>query len=361
MLAALVAAAWGQAAPETQWTPVLQLRERARWDGAGALEQRARLGLEVERLAVSARVVLEDVRAWEVSPDVLTPSGAGPALSEGWIHVEGHLTRNVGAEATVGRQPVTFHEGRILGEDAFEPSGRRLDAVRVLGRAAPFAVEYVQAHDFDGPDGPERGVSALRAGASGENPVTTWVADGLWVLGGQDDGAAASTFGGYARFDTGRLRSRVDGYVQPGESGSGSLVGVSGGWVFGPNERLVVHARWESTSGDRGGARWRPVLGDSRRFQGLLDVYADPDTRPDGVSALQLAVESRPVPALALSAVALHFVSADAALPMGAELDAAVTWWFSPFAKLRAAGGGFLSDGGDAERLFGYVELDASF
>lgn len=359
MLAALVTAAWAQAAPEIAWSPVLELRERALHDGALTVEQRARLGFDVERLGVSARVTFEDVRGWTESDGAVLATAGGPTLGEGWLRLEGDLTRNVGAVATIGRQPVTIHEGRILGEDPFAGEARRLDAARIVARGAPFQLEYVHARRFDDTVG--RGLHVARVGASHENPVTTWVADGLWVIDLSDVQAPLTTLGAYGRFDSGRLRTRVDGYLQDGGDTAAGLFGASAGWVFGPNERLVVHARAELLTGDADGGRWRPVHGDTRTFQGLLDVYADPAARPDGLSNLQLVVDVRPTPSLALGATAHGFAARTAPGPLGVELDGRVSWWFSPFARLHAAGGWFRPADGDADRLLGYVELDATF
>ncbi len=372
----LAGVAWGQAAPAVIWSPVLEVRHRGITEDAdpadavatqGRVEQRARVGMEVARLGVSARVTFQDVRFWDVASGAVTPKAFAPALADGWVRVEGHLTRNVGAIATVGRQTVVLDEGRILGEDPLSAGSRHLDAVRVVGEVEPVCVEYVHARRFVGEDAP-RGyrVQMVRVGARGENPVTTWVADGFWV---EDDGPVdtrTSTFGTYLRFDSGRWRGRMDGYLQAGEAGVGSLVGLSAGWVFGPNERLVTHARYDHLSGTNtaaGTAAWSPVLGDSRRFNGLLDRFADPANRPDGLSDAQVVVEARFGPPLSTRLVAHQFRSARDGALYGHELDARAAWSFSPFAALAFEGGWYAPDAatGDAHALFGYVELDATF
>ncbi len=396
MLAVLVIAApvaWAQAAPAIEWQPVVEVRQRASLtepsvaDGqpaSGLVEQRARVGLEVSRLGVSARVSFQDVRTWTLETGPVTPEAFAPTIAEGWVRVEGDLTRNVGAVATVGRQKVVIHEGRIVGEDDFSAAGRFLDAVRIVGRAAPVSVEYVEARRFgDREDPMGYGARVVRVGASGENPVTAWVADALWVEDARGTDEATSTLGTYLRFDSGRWRGRADGYLQYSGAGTATLLGLSAGWVFGPNERLVAHLRYDALSSgdddagaglsgggftggvtaDGGAAAWRPVLGDTHQFNGLLDRFAAPGTRPGGLSDLQLRVDARPAPQLALGFVGHRFWSPLERALAGTELDASAAWAFSPFASARAVGGWYAPDSPDADvqRLFGYVELDATF
>ncbi|MDP2314938.1 MAG: hypothetical protein Q8P41_18710 [Pseudomonadota bacterium] len=385
LLAHLVGAAWAQDAPPVEWSPLLQVRQRllvgdrdATDDLAAGLSvsQRARLGLGVRRLGVSARVSFQDVRKWTATSDIAAPSAFLPSIAEGWVRVEGDLTRNVGAVATLGRQPLTLHEGRILGADEFSPEGQFFDAFRVEGRLSPVSIEYVNARRFLDPDQDPLGlgVNVFRLGASAENPMTAWTADAVWVVDARRTAETTSTAGVWLQFDTGRWRGRAEGYLQSSQAGTGTLVGLSGGWVFGPDERLVVYARYDGLSGDAldasgnavpgGAAAWQPVLGDSRRFQGLLGRFDGPeDSDGRGLADAHLVVEARVGRPIATSLAFHRFWSPLDGGGFGNEIDGTARWSFSPFATAGLGGAWFAPDAAfdRTHRLFAYLELDAAF
>jgi hypothetical protein len=380
VLAVLVTAGlgWAQEAPPSVWEPIVQVRQRLTLtddpvtDVEGEIGQRALLGLEVHRTIVSARVSFQEVRRWTAARSgVVPPGGFAPTIAEGWAHVEGSLTRNIGAELTVGRQAIRIHEGRILGDDDFSLDGQFFDAVRVEGRAAPFSVEYINARRFLGADEDPLGlgVNVLRGGASGENPVTSWVADGLWVVDARHTSATTSTIGAYARLDTGRWRGRAEGYVQTSAAGTGTLIGLDAGWVFGPDERLTVRVRYDGISGDPsagagGRTAWQPVLGDSHTFNGLMDRFATPaDSDQRGLADAQVEIEAHPAPQLLADVTAHRFWSPLDGGAFGGEIDASGRWSFSPFASAGLGGAWFVPDPSfdGSSRLYGYMEIDVAF
>ncbi len=387
MLLPLVAPAAAQAVPTLVWEPVVELRQRLNLldngsgdDVAREIALRARLGIEVRRTVVSARVSFQELREWSgAASGLVSQGGFTPTIAEGWARVEGTLTGNIGAEITVGRQPIRVNEGRIVGEDNFRLEGQFFDAVRIVGTALPFSIEYVNARRFltEGEDPLGFGVNVLRAGAQGENPMTAWVIDGLWVVDARKTAATTSTTGAYVRFDTGRFRGRAEGYLQVSAAGTGSLMGLHGGWVVGRNERLVVHLRYDGISGDSipggtadGRAAWQPVLGDSHSFGGLMERFAEPeDSGGQGLAHAQLALDSRPAPQLHGTFVVHRFWSPLADVGLGTEVDATATWAFSPFAAVRVGSAWFEPDPSfslstapaPARRLYGYLELDVSF
>ncbi|MDP2309523.1 MAG: hypothetical protein Q8P18_26105 [Pseudomonadota bacterium] len=380
LLVTLPRAAWAQEAPAIEWAPLLEVRQRLLIEEADAgdaedprlsVAQRARLGFGVRRLGVSARVSFQDVRRWTATSDVAAPPAFLPSIAEGWVRLEGDVTRNVGAIATIGRQPLTLHEGRILGEDDFSAEGQFFDAVRLVGRLSPVSVEYVNARRFLDPEAEPLGfgVNVFRFGASAENPVTAWTADLVWVVDARRTAETTSTAGAWLRFDTGRWRGRAEGYLQTSASGTATLVALSGGWVFGSNERLVVFARYDGLSGgtptgEKGPTAWQPVLGDSRRFNGLLGRFTEPADNDDrGLSDAHLVVEARLAPSLATT-IALHqFWSPLDGGWYGGEIDGTARWSFSPFAVAGLGGAWFAPAAGsdDTHRLFAYLELDVAF
>jgi len=140
-------------APETiavgdwQLAPVVDVRLRGEFrqdidalDKALILE-RARLGVDVTRGPLEARVVMQDARALDVADGV--PPVAGPVpvavtgAYEAWVGA--HTASASPSFIRAGRQPVTWGEGRLLGSAEWSPTGRSLDAVRgrlVVGDAA---------------------------------------------------------------------------------------------------------------------------------------------------------------------------------------------------------------------------------
>ncbi len=124
--------------------PVVEVRVsgegRHDLDGAdhGSLVERARLGAEAERGPVGVRLVLQDARVWNLgagSAPLGQPGGlAQTGAYEAWVdaHTDGARPDFL----RVGRQAVTWGEGRLLGASDGSPTGRTLDAARarlVLG------------------------------------------------------------------------------------------------------------------------------------------------------------------------------------------------------------------------------------
>ena len=368
MLAGVVSA-WAQEPSAVAWAPVVELRQRLTvGDTAQDIGVRARVGLEVSRRSVTARVSLQALQSWTALEDgAVVPVGGPPELAEGWARVSGELTRNIGAELTVGRQALVVHEGRLLGPDDFTLGGQFLDALRLEARARPFSFEYVNARRFDIDDSLGLGVNVLRGGASIDGPITRWTTDLVWVVDGRRTDAVSSTAGLYARLETGRLRGRVEAYLQPRPDGTGSFVGLSGGWVFGPNERWIVELRYDGASGDTSGelratSAWRPVLGNSHTFNGLLDRFTEPDDDDGrGLADAQLYVQVRPIPQITARMEVHHFRSPLDTAPYGTEADLRGAWSFTPVASLGAGGAYFFGAEGFEDARYGFLELNVSF
>jgi hypothetical protein len=121
-----------------QLAPVVEARVRGEYrydldgENRGFLVERARLGVDVQRGPVEGRVVLDDVRVWGLAAG--QPQGWEPAAQpltgayEAWA--EAHSSSARPAFLRVGRQPVQWGEGRLLGVSDWSPRGRTLDAVR---------------------------------------------------------------------------------------------------------------------------------------------------------------------------------------------------------------------------------------
>ncbi|HEY3817989.1 MAG TPA: alginate export family protein [Polyangiaceae bacterium] len=150
--AGLVACAWvGSAraqvaapAPETlaigDWrlAPVLEVRTRGEYwhdlDGQdkGTLTERVRLGVDVERGPVEGRVVFQDTRLWDLGMPTDTVTGPTPLAMTGVYEAwgEAHTAGAHPSFVRIGRQAITWGEGRLLGTSDWSPTGRSLDALR---------------------------------------------------------------------------------------------------------------------------------------------------------------------------------------------------------------------------------------
>jgi len=118
--------------------PVVEARVRGEYrhdldaQDRGTLLERARLGVDAERGPIELRVVLEDARLWDLGAgsDTIGQPGqlayTGPY--EAWA--DAHTAGARPSFVRVGRQPVTWGEGRLLGAADWSPTGRALDAVR---------------------------------------------------------------------------------------------------------------------------------------------------------------------------------------------------------------------------------------
>lgn len=146
-------------APETlavgDWKlePVVEARVRGEYrhdlDGEdkGVLIERARLGVDVTRGSLEGRVVLQDARVWDlgVSNDVLT--GPAPLAATGVYEAWGEA-HTAGAHPSflrIGRQEVSWGEGRLLGVSDWSPAGRSLDAARGRTTRGNWAFEVLAA------------------------------------------------------------------------------------------------------------------------------------------------------------------------------------------------------------------------
>jgi alginate export protein len=131
-------------APETlavgDWkiAPVVEARVRGEYrhdfadDDRGLLTERARLGADVLRGDVEGRVVLQDARTWDLTSGQPyssgAPFGAITGIYEAWG--EAHTSAAKPSFVRIGRQAVTWGEGRLLGVADWSPAGRTLDAAR---------------------------------------------------------------------------------------------------------------------------------------------------------------------------------------------------------------------------------------
>jgi hypothetical protein len=165
--AGLIVGAWASSAPaqvappapetiaigDWQLAPMAEVRVRGEYSrdlddlDRGFLLERTRLGVDVQREAVQGRVVLQDAHVWNVAAGMDPVQRRAPiALTgayEAWV--EAHTATARPMFVRIGRQPVTWGEGRLLGAADWSPTGRSLDALRGRLQVADAAFELLAA------------------------------------------------------------------------------------------------------------------------------------------------------------------------------------------------------------------------
>jgi hypothetical protein len=220
-------------APETiavgdwQLAPVAEVRARGEYrydvDAAskGLLVERARLGLDALRGPLEARVVLQDARAMTVAESVAPVGGPEPesvtGAFEAWV--EAHTSSVAPSFLRVGRQPIVWGEGRLLGVADWSPTARSLDAVRGRLTVGDAAFELLGAALVD----PE-------TSASIDNYAELLGVRGQWVF----DPLLSAEVYGLARIAQGNPAANADHSVR-GQTytGAARLYGDSHAWAWG--------------------------------------------------------------------------------------------------------------------------------
>jgi hypothetical protein len=300
-------------APETiavgewQLAPLLEARVRGEYwhdlDGAdrGVLVERARLGIDALRGPVEGRVVLQEARLWDLAAGNDTVSGpasqATTAAYEAWG--EAHTSGVRPSFVRVGRQPVTWGEGRLLGVADWSPAGRTLDAVRGHLVVRDGAFELLAASLSDPSVAPLQAYGEL-FGARGQ-----WAFDPLFAVEGyvlarlaQANPPASLDGSVHGQTYTGALRLHGDGRAWTWGAEGALQIGRADAFLAGraPADRFAwagaghvaytfQHAALLPTariavsyaSGDNGGATYRafdPLLPDVHTWYGGMDLFA---------------------------------------------------------------------------------------
>jgi hypothetical protein len=305
---AQVAPAAPEAIPVGDWTltPVVELRVRGEYrhdldaqDG-GALMERARLGVDAERGPVEVRLVLQDARLWDLGSNVdlvgQQPEFASTGAYEAWADV--HTPGTHPSFLRVGRQPVTWGEGRLLGASEWSPTARSLDAVRGRLSVGNGAFEALAASLSD----PIPPAGAVLSPAYGElvGARAEWGFDPLFAveaygLGRFAQSNPAASLEGTVEGATYTAALRLHGDAHPwtwGAEGAAQLGHVSSlgidrlawaaaGHVAYTFEHVLllptVRLGGSYASGDDGGSQYRafdPILPDVHTWLGAMDIFS---------------------------------------------------------------------------------------
>jgi hypothetical protein len=286
-----------------QIAPVAEVRVRGEYRrdlddlDQGTLLERTRLGVDAQDGPVEARVVLQDARALSLG-DGPDPVGGPLPIAytgayEAWV--EAHAGAREGTYVRLGRQPVVWGEGRLLGVDDWSPTGRSLDALRgriaigdadlevlgavlmdpatpdslhsygeLAGLRAEWAVDPLLGFEAYGlarfaQDNPAASLGGTVRGETytgalrvhGDAHAWTWGAEGAYQFGHADDlGVDRSAFAGAAH-----VGHELDDVVgQP-------TFGISGSYATG-----------DRGNGTFGG--FDPLLPDTHTWHGAMDLVA---------------------------------------------------------------------------------------
>ena len=288
-----------------QLVPILEARVRGEYtfdldgQGRGFLVERARLGVDAERGAVKARVSLQDARMWNVEGGLDPVRQLAPLAQTGAYEAwaEGHTATAVPSFVRVGRQRVTWGEGRLLGNAEWSATGRSLDAVRGRLSVGDGAFELLAASLSDSSGGSLLSAYGELFGARAEWVFQPLLAGEAYALArlAQVNPATAPAVDDSVRGETytGALRAHGDNYLW--------AWGVEGAYQFGHAEDLNENrAAWAAAghvartfervlllpsarlgvayaSGERAGSTYRafdPLLPDVHVWHGAMDLFS---------------------------------------------------------------------------------------
>lgn len=361
--------------PQLTWSPVLEIRGRLEGEGdpvptTRTVGQVARVGIQAARGILSARVSLQEVRAWTGDRDGLSLSGSfTPDLAEGWVRLDGELSPNVGGRLTLGRQPIQIDDGRLVGRRGWSLEGQFLDALRFELLAAPLSFEVVNARRFERDPADEQGdpfslgVTVLRLGVGREGVNVDGKLDLLSVVDARNTSGVTSTTGFFGTLAMGRGLGQAEGYVQQNATGVGSLLSGRVGWVLGARRAWVVGGGYTAASGDStalgGQAAFQPVLGDQHDTYGLLDVL-QPGDDPRGLSDLVVSADVQASVRVAVKLSGHRLAAPLDATTYGYEADAQLGWHITPYA-LVSLGAGVIGGGELGVEAGGFTQIGVEF
>lgn len=281
-------------------------------DAYGALE-RARLGVAADHGAVRAKLTLEDAHAWGSFPTTATPPTveAPGELGAYEAYLEMHTSTAHPSFLRIGRQAVTWGEGRLISDADWSPTGRSLDAIRgrlAYGRwgfellGAILEAQRPLGAAFGDTAGPASGGQEL-AGVKANLVIDPLFRLEAVAISRVAEGANGPLGAGASRF----LFAKASGETYVGSlrafgEGRGWRYGIEAAYELGRATSLNDDARqayaWAAhvsrtfdtvlltpsfglaasyASGDDGGATYRqfnPLLPDVHTWHGAMNVFA---------------------------------------------------------------------------------------
>jgi hypothetical protein len=362
-----------------QLTPVTEGRVRGEYrhdlDGhdRAFVVERARLGVDVQRALFEARIVLQDVRVWGVESSDQQPWEPGAQGVTGAYEAWGEARSSSPDPAfvRVGRQAVTWGEGRLLGDADWAPTGRTLDAVRGRLPVGDTAFEVLGA-SLAGPQGNTLGATGELFGARAEWTYDPFLAVEAYTLGLLAHDPVPYEPSARGKTYVGALRLHGDAYAW--------TWGMEGAYEFGHADDVragvdreawaaathVAHTFRRATflptvrlsascaTGDQGGSTYRafePLLPDVHLWFGAMDVFGWSNEEevsarvavtpwPDAVAAVEYryARLAQPGDIWRTDYLAeIGRLSTNTRRDLGQEIDAVFTW--SPWSAVKLTAG----------------------
>ncbi|MFT5454980.1 MAG: hypothetical protein ACI9K2_001458 [Myxococcota bacterium] len=356
MLGALILGAGlatAQQAPEVEWEPIALVRPRfssGYTEGLAlgfhddrAVTHRARLGLQMRRADVEARVVAQLASGWELGARRYHFVEPRVDFYEGWGRMSAELPAKIHVSLTAGRVPITIHEGRLISNDDFGSHGQAIDGLHFRGSLGRLHLDTMTYRHPDENPNRVRGAVANWAGFVSTGPVTDLTLD-LVTINDYSTPGLRTTLGPHFKLDTGRFHVQSELYSQSvtrdvlDEVVETSLLGSQTvGYTLGPERLVNVRGRFDGATGDFLGAGdgFTAPLGDSYQFFGHLGLFQDAaGSAGRGVAdtALLLVVQPHARLELELDLHRLWFL--DDWAVAGQEVDATVRYHFSPFSRV---------------------------
>jgi Alginate export len=355
--------------------PLVELRVRPEYrhdldeSDEGTLVERARLGIDAVRGPLEARVVLQDARTLDLGATPPPLVGPAPLAVTGAFEAwgEAHTDSMRPSFVRVGRQPITWGEGRLLGEADWSPAGRSLDALRGRLVVGDGSFELLAAALTDPQNGAALSAYGELFGARAEWPIDPLFAIEAYALAriAQDNPLVSLDQSVRGETYTGSVRLHGDAH--------GWTWGAEGAYQLGHAYDLAARrAAWAAAghvayapdgvalrpsfqiggdyaSGDSGGATYRtfdPLLPDVHRWNGAMELFAwsneaEGNARvavvpwTDGVAALEYRYALLAQPGAAWRSSYLTTIGSapgNTNRGLGQEIDAMLGW--SPWEAL---------------------------
>ncbi len=362
------------------FAPLVELRARPEYrrdldkNNYGTLVERTRLGVDALMGALEARVVLQDARTLNLGSTVSPLIGPGSigvtGAFEAWA--EAHTDSMRPSFVRVGRQPITWGEGRLLGEADWSPTGRSLDAVRGRLVVGDGSFELLAAALTDPQDGVALDSYGELLGARAQWSFDPLFALEAYALGriaqanplvSLDRSVRGETYTGALRLhgDAHGWTWGAEGAYQLGHAddlAANRAAWAAAGHVSYAPESLMLHPSLQIggayASGDSGGATYRtfdPLLPDVHRWHGAMDLFAwsneaEANARiaivpwTDGAAVIEYRYVRLAQPGAAWRSAYLTTIGSapgNTDANLGNEIDSMLRW--SPWAPLTLEGG----------------------
>jgi hypothetical protein len=316
-----------------------------------AVSQRTRLGATLVRGDLSGRVIVQDVRFWGEEANTLKDFSADNLD----FHVAS-MTWSVGENAalTIGRQEITVHEHRLIGNVGWTQQGRAFDGLH-FQKTGPMHLELAGVALAEG-DSATWGVNETalmgfaRAGWAGEGPALVdllYVGDMNW---GTD--TFRHTAGLYARGGMGILSGRAEAYGQFTDEVA-YMAGVRG--TIAPDSDLAPSVTlWFDTISPG----FNTLFATNHKFYGRADIAVFQVGGADtGLHDAALKLSAKPG-GMPVNVDGHLFLAADGSGTLGYEADVWTGKQLTEGLNMGLGGAAFIPADGDTA-LWGFVQLDA--